>query len=175
MRKIVISGTSCTGKTTDGQEIAQRLGIQFIDIDDLHFLPGWIERTPTELAEEIRKTLAKHDAWVVASNYHPERAQIWEEADTIIWLDFSFWRVFGRAVTRTFSRAISREKVCNGNIETWSRVFSRNSIIAHVCKTYFWRKKHYPPVLEKYTSAGKRIVRLKTPRAAAMFTGALKP
>ena len=43
-RKIIVTGTSCTGKTTLGRKLAKELGITQIDLDDLHFLPNWVEK-----------------------------------------------------------------------------------------------------------------------------------
>jgi len=42
--KVIITGTSCTGKTTLGKKLAKQFSITQIDLDDLHFLPNWVEK-----------------------------------------------------------------------------------------------------------------------------------
>jgi shikimate kinase len=39
-RKIIITGTTCTGKTTLGKKLAKVYSIKQIDLDDFHFLPN---------------------------------------------------------------------------------------------------------------------------------------
>ena len=44
LRKIIITGTTCTGKTTLGKKMSKEFLIPQIDLDDLHFLPNWVEK-----------------------------------------------------------------------------------------------------------------------------------
>ena len=41
MKKILICGESCSGKTTFGLFLSYKLNIKSYDLDELHWLPGW--------------------------------------------------------------------------------------------------------------------------------------
>jgi len=61
------------------------------------------------------------------------------EATAVAWLDYSFPRVFSRALQRTFRRVFTGERVYAGNTESFARAFlSRDSILWWVIIS--WRK-----------------------------------
>jgi adenylate kinase family enzyme len=66
--KIVVVGTSGSGKTTVARELAHRHGVPHVELDALFHGPNWAE-TP---AEEFRRRVAAAtdgDGWVVDGNY----------------------------------------------------------------------------------------------------------
>jgi adenylate kinase family enzyme len=48
MNRIVIIGTSCSGKTTLATTIKEILNITHIELDVLYWKPNWIERSNNE-------------------------------------------------------------------------------------------------------------------------------
>ena len=40
LRRIVVIGSSCSGKTTLAKQIAGELGIQHIELDAIHWMPS---------------------------------------------------------------------------------------------------------------------------------------
>jgi shikimate kinase len=49
MRKVaIIASASGNGKTTLGRELAQRMGVEFVELDALVHGPGWTE-TPDDV------------------------------------------------------------------------------------------------------------------------------
>ena len=41
MKRIAIVGSSCSGKTTLGRELAALLDVKFVELDEYHWLPDW--------------------------------------------------------------------------------------------------------------------------------------
>lgn len=41
-RRIVIIGTTSSGKSTLAEKLAQTLGLDFIELDALHWEPDWV-------------------------------------------------------------------------------------------------------------------------------------
>ena len=139
MNKIVIIGTTGSGKSTLAHQLAKKLELTYIDLDDLHHLPRWKERSK----EDFRRLLieaTRAERWVVAGNYTSKSHDITlPQADTFIWLDMPFWPNFWLLLKRTFRRAYTGEAICNGNKETIGKqFFSKDSILVWFFKT--WRK-----------------------------------
>jgi adenylate kinase family enzyme len=165
MKNIVIIGTAGSGKTTLARNLAHRLGQKNVDLDNLYWLPNWGERSPEDFKERVSETLG-NDSWIIAGDYGVVRDQIWDRADTIIWLNYSFPVVFGRAIKRTFIRAITKEEILNGNKETLRKnFFSKDSMLLWVLQTYWKRRKDYPKILKKLETT-KKILIFKKPSEA---------
>lgn len=47
----------------------------------------------------------------------------------MVGLDYPRWLSFARLVRRTVSGAVTQEPRCNGNVETWRNMLSRDSIL----------------------------------------------
>jgi hypothetical protein len=61
------------------------------------------------------------------------------ETTAVVWLDYSFSRVFVRALRRTCRRVFTGERLYSGNTESFAQAFlSRDSILWWV--TISWRK-----------------------------------
>ncbi len=114
MKRIVIIGSSCAGKTTLGRELAALFDSKRIELDEYHWLPDWQERD----VEDFKKLVAQaiqSDTWVVDGNYSKLGSFVWDAADTIIWLNLPFWRVYLRLLRRALYRITRREELWNGN------------------------------------------------------------
>ena len=142
MKKIAIIGTSGSGKTTLGHRLASITGYKLIDLDELFWLPKWKIRPQKEFIELVECEL-ENDSWIISGNYEYCRAQVWTSADTILWLDYPFYIIFWRALKRSVVRLFTRKTCCNGNYETLIRLFSSQSILWWILKTYRMRKKVY--------------------------------
>ena len=96
LRRVVVVGSSCSGKTTLAKRIADDLGIQHIELDAIHWMPNWVERPPEELRKLTAAAVAQ-DRWVIDGNYLVVRDIVWERATTVIWLDYSsLWSSIAR-------------------------------------------------------------------------------
>ncbi len=61
------------------------LGVPHVELDSLHWEPGWTEADPEVLRRRVEAALST-DGWVVDVNYSAVRDLIWPRADTLVWL-----------------------------------------------------------------------------------------
>lgn len=158
--RIVVVGSSGSGKTTTAETIAQRLGIPHVELDALHWLPDWQETELQEFREKVSRALVG-PTWVVDGNYAKVRDITWSRADTLVWLDLPLPLVLARLTRRTFNRWISREILWSGNRETLKgAIFSKDSLFLWMLKS---RKKHrrdYPRLVTEPQFAHLRVIHL---------------
>lgn len=164
LKRVVVIGSSCVGKTTFAKRLAAILDVKHIEIDRLNWLPQWRERPNEELRKLVeQETSAK--SWVVDGNYSRVRDITWPRATHIVWLDYSFPVVLYRAMRRTIRRAYTKEEVCNGNRETFRQTFfSTDSMILWVLKTFRSRRRRYKKLVAE-TDDVRFIVIEKSPEA----------
>lgn len=168
--RINVIGTSGSGKTTFGRELASVLQIPFIELDAIFWGPDWSEPDDSELFPKLSTALAS-DSWVLDGNYSRTLEIKWERVDSVIWLDFSFPRTVAQAIKRAVSRIISQEELWpgTGNRESLKMLFSRDSIVIWTIKTYSRRKKK----IQGYASSGqyRSIIfhRIRSPKQAKIF------
>lgn len=167
MNKITIIGTSCSGKTTLANRLSQKLIIPHIELDQLHWQENWTINP--DFINEVETATSK-PAWVIDGNYTKVRQQIWNNADTIIWLNYSFPLVFFRALKRSYKRVVSKEKLFGGNIETWQiTLLSKDSILWWVIKTFKRRKREYSIIMKSDDYPNLRKVEIKSPKELERF------
>ena len=158
MERIVVIGSSCSGKSTFSQRLADKKEIEYIELDQLHWLPNWIERADDDFRNLVNKAVSA-DSWVVDGNYSVARDLIWPRATKIIWLNHSFSLVLYRSITRSIIRSATKKKLFSGNIESFRQTFfSRESIILWVLKTYHQKRKNYANILKVVASKGIEVI-----------------
>ena len=172
MTRYVVIGTSGSGKTTLARQIAARLEIPHIELDALHWEPGWTEASWAVMRERVEIAIVA-PAWALDGNYGKVREIIWQRATHLIWLDYSFPLVFWRICSRTLRRAITRQELWNGNRESLRLMFSRESILLWVLKTYWRRRREYPELLARPEYSHLTVFRFRTPRETAKWLAAL--
>lgn len=167
MRRIIIVGTSGSGKTTLAGQLAARLAIPHVELDALHWQPGWAPAERESLRTHVTDAISG-DGWVVDGNYSMVRDITWARADTIIWLDFSLSVILWRVTTRTVRRLFSGVELWNGNRERWGSVFSRDSIILWALTTWRTNRQRYAEIFTQPQPehAHLRLIHLRSPRQA---------
>jgi len=145
-RRVHVIGTSGSGKTTVAGAIADKLGIRHIELDAIHWQPGWTELPDDEFMERVSEAV-QGDAWTIDGNYRTVRHLIWERVDTIVWLDMPFIPVFLRMLWRTTRRIVTREELWNTNTEGIDALIGKDSMPLWVIKTHKRRREEYPPLL----------------------------
>lgn len=98
--KIAIIGFSGAGKSTLAQKLGHIYHCPILHLDQIHFLPGWIDRDAATANAMVAQFMENTD-WVIDGNYAKyafDRRM--READRIILLDFPrricLWRVLLR-------------------------------------------------------------------------------
>jgi adenylate kinase family enzyme len=165
-RRIVVVGTTSSGKSTLANRLAEKIGAEFIDLDSLHWEPNWVE-APDEIFRERVESATSSQSWVVAGNYHVVRDIIWSRAETIIWLDYPFHIVFWRLFTRTIRRVATKEKLFSGNVENgWThlKLWSQESLFHWLFKTYWRRKREYPVLFTLPENSHLKVIHFKHPK-----------
>jgi adenylate kinase family enzyme len=164
--RIAIVGTSCTGKTTLARRISHLLNVPHIELDSLYWRPNWDPSPPDQFRALVHENLAT-DCWVVDGNYSVVRDIIWSRATTLIWLNYPFPIVFGRALARTLGRVISKEELFSGNRETFRQaLLSTDSILVWVLKTFWKRRREYPMLFKESMFSHLRVIELRNQKAA---------
>lgn len=119
--KIMIIGTSGSGKSTLAQTLGQRYGVPVLHLDAVHFLPGWVERTPEEETALVEQFLDRNrqGGWVIDGNYTKtcyERRLA--EADRILVLWFNRFVCLERVTRRWWkNRGRTRSSMAEGCAE----------------------------------------------------------
>jgi adenylate kinase family enzyme len=165
---IVVIGSTGAGKSTLAKALAKIIGGDFIELDALHWEPNWTEAAPEVFQERI-ETAISSEVWVVAGNYQSVRDIVWKRADAILWLDYPFHLVFWRMITRTIRRAVTREQLWNGNRENfWDhlKLWSDQSLVHWLFKTYWMRKREYPMLFALPQNAHLTVIRFTHPAPA---------
>ena len=168
--RINVIGTSGSGKTTFGRELASALQIPFIELDAIFWGPDWSEPEDSELFSKLSNALAS-DHWVLDGNYSRTLEIKWKRVDSVIWLDFSFPRTVSQAVKQALSRIISQEELWpgTGNRESLKKLFSRDSIVLWTIQTYTRRKKKILGYISSEQYQSIIFHRIKSPKQAKIF------
>ncbi len=168
--RINVIGTSGSGKTTFGRELASALQIPFIELDAIFWGPDWSEPDDNELFPKLSAALSG-DNWILDGNYSRTLDIKWERVDSIIWLDFSFPRTVTQAIKRAVSRIITQEELWTGtgNRESLQKLFSQDSIVLWTIQKYSKNKKK---ILEYISSEKYQSIifhRIRSPKQARIF------
>ncbi|MEV0719164.1 AAA family ATPase [Asanoa sp. NPDC050611] len=168
-RRVLVAGTSGSGKTTVARRIAATLRLPHIEIDALFHGPDW---TPLPSFENEVDRFREREEWVTEWQYSKVRARLAERADLMVWLDLPRAQVMRQLVRRTVARRIRREKLWNGNVEPplWTLCTDPDHILRWAWRTHgdtATRMAQLPPNLP--------VVRLRSRRqVAAWLAGPLR-
>lgn len=161
-QRISIVGTTGSGKTTLARKISQRCHIPHIELDALHWNSNWTAASDQVFQERV--TQALKECWAIDGNYSKVRDIIWSQADTVVFLDYSFWLVMKRLLRRTLWRSLKQEELWNGNHEELRSFFSQDSIVLWMLKTYRRNRRKYPVLLLQPEYAHLAVVHLQSPQ-----------
>lgn len=167
MKRIVVIGSSCAGKSTFAARLSELTGLKHIAIDELNFKPGWVERETSELRAMLA-TEASAEEWIIDGNYSKTHDVVWPRATNIFWLDYAFPVVLSRAVRRTVKRVVTQEEVCAGNRESFRNAFlSTESMIWWVIKSFHYRRRQIGQFTRETRYASIAFTRFARPSEAA--------
>lgn len=163
MQRINVVGTSASGKTTFARALAQKLGLAYIELDDLFWLDDWQERSDADFFAKIQAAIEQAaNGYVIDGNYTRTIPIKWAQADTIIWLDLPFHSNLLRSVQRAVQRAVSQQRLWphSNNRESIRQLFSRDSIVWWMIKTHQKNRRHYLQLMQAPEYAHLHWIRL---------------
>ncbi len=162
-------------KDNFASQLADKLTIAHTELDGLHWLSGWQMR-PIKKFRSLVAEVAAQDRWVIDGNYSKVRDIVWPRASHLVWLNYPFWTVFSRALSRTFRRVLSREELFAGNRENLRQVlFDRESIVWWVLRTYRRRRREFPQLFQLPQNKHLEIIELKNQIEADRFIAGIQP
>lgn len=164
MRRVVIGGETCAGKTTFSRALARRLDVPVIELDALFWGPDWTKAAPEEFRARVAERIAE-DVWVVDGNYSVLRDLVWSLADTFVWLDPPFYVLLWRLFLRTNRRIRSREELWNGsgNRERFTNAYlSKDSLYVWLVRAYRRHQRAWPRALAQPAYAHLQVRRFRT-------------
>lgn len=85
--RVVVVGTTGSGKTDLAREAARALGVPHVEFDAYRHGPGWSETPDDVFRERLRDALAG-GSWVGDGNYRVARSVVWPRATLLVWLDY---------------------------------------------------------------------------------------
>jgi adenylate kinase family enzyme len=168
--RVIVHGTSGSGKSTFSTALATARGVACLELDGLYQQPNW---TPLEL-EEFRARVDSFVArprWIVDGNYSQVRDLLWPLATTIVFLDLPKRVVMTRVVKRTILRIVKRERLWNGNRESWRNALSRDPMRNIILWAWNSHAKYHEvvPREARETVGPERVVVLSNARAVRRF------
>lgn len=172
MQRINVVGTSASGKSTFARQLAQQLGLAYIELDDLFWLDDWQQSQDQDFFRKIQYAIdqAPH-GYVIDGNYTRTIPIKWASIDTVIWIDLPFHLNVYRAIKRALQRTITRQRLWPGsnNHEHWRSLFTRDSIVWWMIKTYRKNRRHYTQLMHDPRYTHIHWVHLTTPHAIRQF------
>jgi adenylate kinase family enzyme len=169
MPRMLVVGTTCSGKTTFARRLSGQVGVPHIELDALYWLPEWRPRPPEEFYALVEDAIAG-DGWVVDGNYSAVRDLVWPRATMVVWLNYSLPRVLSRGLRRTARRALTREVLYSNNTESFAQAFlSRDSILWWLLTTYHRRRRRYRTIFDSDVYPHLAKVECRGPSQAEEF------
>jgi adenylate kinase family enzyme len=161
VKRVNVKGTSGSGKSTFGEELARRLGVPFIELDALHHGPNWAEPTAEDFRARVLEAMeAAPDGWVIDGNYEAKLGDtVIGAADTIVWLDLPLGVKLRRVWRRTSHRIRHDVELWSGNKEQWrTALWGRDSLFMWMIRGHFRHRRDWP----RRHGSDPRFVRLRS-------------
>jgi ATPase family protein associated with various cellular activities (AAA) len=157
--RIVVKGASGAGKSTLARALARQLDVPHVELDALHWGPGWAAASDTELRAVTSSVLDDARGWIVDGNYDSKLGTlVLDRADLIVWLDLPLAVKLCRLVRRTAHRLLPNHALWNGNRESLKGAFwGREALFPWAVRQHFRHRRTWPTSL-----AGRSLVRLRS-------------
>ncbi|MFA7297409.1 MAG: adenylate kinase [Dehalococcoidia bacterium] len=171
--RIIVLGSSCSGKSTLAQRLADSLNAPFVELDAIHWRPGWTS-TPDDEFRGLVEAATSGDTWVVAGNYRRiTQPTIWPRTDLFVWLDLPLSTTLRRMVRRTWRRWRTRELLWGTNVEDpWQHLrlweYDKN-LFTYTVLYHRSRRAEYARAMADPRWAHARWVRLRSPAEIEAF------
>jgi adenylate kinase family enzyme len=159
MERVLIIGPCGSGKSTLARELAPRMGLPLVHMDQLGWQAGWIETDKAELNARLAEVVAG-ERWLIEGNYGSTLGPRLERADTVIYLDFPVPLCLCRLTKRIIThRGHARPDMPEGCPERFDAAF-----LWYVMR---WNSGPRPRTEAKLAGWRGTLIRLASPRALA--------
>lgn len=168
--RINVIGTSGSGKTTFGRDLARVLNLQFIEMDAVFWGPEWYFPPDEEFFPKLTEIL-QGEKWVLDGNYTRTMGFKWDRVQAVVWLNFSFQRTLYQAVSRALKRLFAREEIWpgTGNRENLKMLFSKDSIVLWTIRGYHKHIKRNIGYINAEEFSHIHFHRIRSPGEAQKF------
>ena len=162
--RLVIVGTSGSGKTTMAKALSRALGVPRIELDAINWRPGWYDIAVHEPDEFFRlvAAAAAGEAWVIDGNYSKARDAHWARATAFVWMDPERSVVMRQVVWRSFSRAVTKRELWpgSGNKEDFRRWLDKEHPIRWAWDTWGMIRARYATLFAGGVFEGRPVYRV---------------
>ncbi|THD72540.1 AAA family ATPase [Phenylobacterium sp.] len=168
--RVLVMGSTGSGKSTFARRLAQRIGASHIEQDALNWDPNWTnlsQTDPEKLAARVRKAIAA-EAWTACGNYSVVRDLFLARATHLIWLDYERPIIMTRVIRRSAARAIAGDELWEGtgNREDVRNWLDKEHPIRWAWDTFHYRRTSYERIFADPALAHIQKHRLRRPREA---------
>jgi adenylate kinase family enzyme len=87
MQRILVMGSSGSGKSTFARRLSALTGIPMVSLDALFWKPGWVESDRAEFRARVADA-TRQSRWIMDGNYTAAEGELRRDcSDTVIWFD----------------------------------------------------------------------------------------
>jgi len=167
MHRILIVGTSGAGKTTLATRIAARLALPLHTSDPFYWEPGW-QPASNECIDHRLNDVMRSSEWVLDGNFERRWQEVWNQADCVVWLDYSLIRILWQVTTRNIGWTLCRKKVWPGDCMSIGRAYSG---IRHAFQSHAAKRRRYSEYIRRLDST--MVYRFAIPRETDQWVAKL--
>ncbi len=163
MKRILVIGSSGSGKSTFARRLGELLSLEVIYLDKLFWSSGWVETPKDEWRTVVEKSL-QGDSWIIDGNYSATMDLRLPACDTVIFLEtpriICIYRILKRVI---LYKKGSRPDIPAGCDEKFDWEFVK------IVWSYPTRSKPKVEALLRQFESEKNIIRLKSKKEIESF------
>jgi len=160
--KIVIVGASAAGKTTFARALSEKINIPATFMDEIMWNPGWNYVGDQQVKSTLDEIVGTQQWLIEGYIANAARANLFTQADQIIYLDYSGWIMAWRYIKRTLQYRKNPRPELPGSPETFSWKF---------LKLVFTKGEtlKLEELFRKNPEINSKVLRFRTPKQASMY------
>jgi adenylate kinase family enzyme len=163
--RVLVIGTSGSGKSTFAEKLAGEAGIAHLELDVINWRPGWYDRSREEteaFLADVDLATSQRD-WVLAGNYSVTRPVVLPRVTHLVWMDLPLWLVMAQVIPRSIRRAAAKDRdVFDGCREDWPRLIRADHPIRWALTTHHSRRPKYVAAAERILAQRGQVLRCTT-------------